>query len=288
MKTSSFVSLMSFLAMLLTSHVTRAAVVTWEASSGLYPDQISPPYTLFDTAAADPVLSGGVLTLTSSTGALDLLGYDHSGAILDVPPNLQIEAAVRFVSGSSATPNRAPIGIQFVTAPGATNFLFIEADTIFTNNPGDVRGPSAPLDTDDAFHTYRIEVVGTGVGSPFNVFYDNGALPVLTGALINSGVGAPFIDWGDLSDSTGGVSEWQRFQHNAAAAIPEASSLAMLIVAAIIAAGRTLKRFACGDVVSCGTMRMPPGRLSDFASGANREIAPFFPCRRGLLSAGQK
>jgi hypothetical protein len=234
-------SVLSTFAVVIWCPCTFAALVTWEASSGLYPHQISPPYTLFDTAAADPNLSAGVLTLTSSTSAMDVLGYDHSGAVLDVPLNLTIEARVRFVSGDSATPNRAPIGIQFVPAPGATNFLFIEGDAIFLNNAGDVRGPSVVVDTDDSFHTYRIEVTGTGVGSPFSVFYDNGALPVLTGALISSAATTPFIEWGDLSESAGGVSEWQLFQHNAAA-VPEAPAVTyMLIGGMVLAASRVIR-----------------------------------------------
>lgn len=241
MKMPTAAAMFLCLTLLLGGHrLTFAAVVTWEASSGLYPTQIFPPYDLFDTAAADPALSGGVLTLTSSSGALDVLGYDHSGAKINIPPNLQIEAQVRFVSGNSATPSRAPIGIQYVTASGATNFLFIEADTIFLNNPGDVRGPSVALDTDGAFHTYRIEVAGTGVGSPINVFYDNMSLPVLTGALISSAATTPFIEWGDISEATGGVSEWQRFQHNAAV-VPEPSAFSlMLMIATLFAARRKL------------------------------------------------
>jgi hypothetical protein len=221
----------------------RGATVIWDASSGLLPDQNSPPFTRIDTAASDPVLAGGAMTLATTIGGNDILGYRQSGAQLDVPANLRIEARLRLVSGSSSEPNRAPAGIGFVPAPGAVNFLWIDADAIFLNLPGDVRGPVATVDTDDAFHTYRIEVTGTAVGSPIRVFYDNGAVPVLTGTLFPSASGEADIDWGDLSEAVGGVSEWQHFEHNAGA-VPE-PGMAMISTAALAlcAMGRTrLKR----------------------------------------------
>src|SRR5687767_345837 len=46
--------------------VQAGFVSEWNAGSGLRPDQISPPWTLTDTATPeDPVLSAGVLTLSA-------------------------------------------------------------------------------------------------------------------------------------------------------------------------------------------------------------------------------
>jgi hypothetical protein len=205
----------------------RSAVVAWDGSSGLFPDQINPPFTLFDTAVANPTLSNGTLTLATTVAGNDILGYRQSGAQLSVPANLQIDARVHLVSGSSQMPNRAPIGIQFVPAPGVVNFLWIDTDTIFLNTAGDVRGPSASVDTDGGFHTYHIDVAGTTIGSVINVFYDGGPVPVLTGNLFSSSSTDPEISWGDLSGPVGGTSEWQHFEHNAAATPePVAATLA--------------------------------------------------------------
>jgi len=204
-----------------------AVPVAWDASSGKFPDQINPPFTLFDTAVANPVLSNGTLTLATTVGGNDILGYRQSGTQLNVPANLQIDARVHLVSGSSQAPNRAPIGIQFAPASGVGNFLWIDTDTVFLNTAGDVRGPSASIDTDGGFHTYHIDVAGTTVGSVISVFYDGGAIPVLTGNLFSSSNTEPEISWGDLSDPVGGTSEWQHFEHNAAATPePVAAALA--------------------------------------------------------------
>jgi hypothetical protein len=210
----------------------RAGVITWDGSSGQFPDELSPPFALFDTATTDPVLSGGTLTLsTSLAGAGDILGYRQSGSELEIPALLQIEARLRFISGSSIVNYRAPVGIQFATEPNVVNFLWIEHDVIFLNGPGDTRGPSAAVDTDGDFHTYKIEVAGTGLGSPISVFYDNATTPILTGALFSLPTAFTDIAWGDLSEATAGVSEWQHFQHNALAApVPEPNSMALWLI----------------------------------------------------------
>jgi hypothetical protein len=244
MKMKTLVRFAACAAVFLAPLAASGATVIWDVSSGVLPDHNNPPFTLLDTAPTDPTLAGGALTLSTPVGGNDVLGYSQSGAQLDVPANLRIEARMRRVSGSSSEQNRAPGGITFAPAAGAVNFLWIDADAIFLNTPGDVRGPVASVDTDDAFHTYRIEVTGTAVGSPINVFYDNGAAPVLTGTLIPSAIGAAEIDWGDLSEAVGGVSEWQHFEHNAGA-VPEPGGAVAL---------------AAGALVFCATRRTRVGR----------------------------
>src|SRR3954453_11787581 len=69
-----------------------AVPVAWDASSGKFPDQINPPFALFDTAVANPVLSNGTLTLSTTVAGSDILGYRQSGTQLNVPANLQVDA----------------------------------------------------------------------------------------------------------------------------------------------------------------------------------------------------
>lgn len=201
---------------LVTASSLPAATNTWSGASGVLPDQFVTPltWTLFDTDPShSPVLSGDTLTLANS--ASTILGYRQSGTRLSVPSHLVIEATMRFVSGTSDHPARAPAGITFYVASGLANHLFIDRDTIFLNSATYVRGVGASVDTDDAFHTYRIEVDGTTSGSSVNVYYD-GAL-TLSGSIYDEGLEwGPEISWGCLSPAAQGSSEWRSFSHNAA------------------------------------------------------------------------
>jgi hypothetical protein len=160
-----------------------------------------------------------------------------------VPANLQIDARVHLVSAASSPPNRAPAGIEFAPTASAINFLWIDADTIFLLAPDGSRGPTATVDTDGGFHNYHIDVAGTTTGSAVNVFYDGGAVPVLTGVLIPTSAGVPEISWGDLSEAVGGTSEWQHFEHNAAATPePVGAALAAACTALLCASRPTRQR----------------------------------------------
>lgn len=208
----------------------EAAVVTWEASSGLTPDQTTQPWELGDTATPeDPILSGGVLTLGTSAIEENLF-YIQSGDSIDMPSMLVIEATVRFVSGSSADASRAPAAINFTTSPGVGNYLFIDQDVIFTNSDGSTRGASAAVDTDEALHLYRIEVSGTATGSMIQIFQDgnlklSGA--TFTDSTFNGTV--PRVAFGEISILSTGTSEWTRVSHNAYAltAIPAPATATM-------------------------------------------------------------
>lgn len=61
-------------ALLSGASVAGAATHRWDASSGLLPTQIAVPWTAIDTAAADPSLAGGVLTLATVSSA-ENMGY---------------------------------------------------------------------------------------------------------------------------------------------------------------------------------------------------------------------
>ncbi len=103
---------------------------------------------------------------------------------MDVIHILVIEARVKLGSGSTSAATRAPIVVAATTSPNVGSALWIGEDEIFINNADFVKGPTANVDTDDAFHTYRIEVTGASV----DVFYD-GAL-TLTGSTFTSVPGA--------------------------------------------------------------------------------------------------
>lgn len=210
-----------------------AAVVTWTAASGLLPSETDPAWELSNFANPEvPVLTSSALVI-STDDSNELMAYQQRDAALTIPPMLVIESEMRFISGSSAESNYTSATIGFSTAVGSIgNFLFIGQDEIFLLDPGKVRGASAVVDTDDAFHTYRIEVDGVLAGSPINVYQDD--ILVLSGALVpdaTSGNVGPRILFGDAFHVEG-VSEWKRLSHNAAT-VPESKTI-MLAVAGML------------------------------------------------------
>ena len=184
----------------------------WEASSGRLPTEVCPAWTLVDTAAgADPVLVAEGLKLVTAAGEdmLFMQTLDPVG-----PDPLVAEAHMRFVSGSSIVTNRAPGAIVVTVASNLGVFFGIGADEIFLTTSGDVRGTSATVDTDEAAHTYRIEVTG---GGAVTVFYDG--VSTLTGITYTNAEafgGERRLLWGEGPIQASGSLIWESFKHNAA------------------------------------------------------------------------
>jgi ELWxxDGT repeat protein len=131
-----------------------------------------------------------------------------------------IEARVRFAYGTASTNHRTGVAIGFwpVKYYGAT--LFIGKDLLFlTSSPYD-RGPETTAhDTDDGFHTYRIEIsnIKNNPVNTIKVFYDNGSVPVLEGKTFYWRDQNEIKVWfGDGTSTASGTSEWQYIRHNMA------------------------------------------------------------------------
>jgi hypothetical protein len=123
-----------------------------------------------------------------------------------------IEARMRFVSGSSSTPAREPFQIYFTTAPSIGAALHIGPDRISLQTSNTTLGLPAIVDTDGAFHDYRIEVTGGAITG----YQDN--VQLLTGSTYNNPAGngaVQRVGFGNGSILSQGVSEWQSFSHNA-------------------------------------------------------------------------
>jgi hypothetical protein len=200
--------------------VTRASIVSWVASSG-FPQTSSMPWLYYREPMESATIQGDMLRL-----ATDLPGaratYFQEYDVLSVPDNLVIEATMRFVSGNTTTPTVAGTGagIYFYTEKGVANRLWIDKDSIFVNAGSRFfRGPALALDTDSAFHTYRIEFRGKEEGSRFDVFYDE--IYALSGTLYSDDEDQePEIAWGDITYEASGISEWKSFSHNAGVSEP--------------------------------------------------------------------
>ena len=80
---------------------------------------------------------------------------------------------MRFESGSETAGwwrAGAQVRCRFKNGPQAV--LGIREDYIYILNGDNSAGDTAVVDTDDAFHTYRMEALGTSSGSTVNVYQD--------------------------------------------------------------------------------------------------------------------
>lgn len=201
--------LLCFALLLIVPSVARAQVFRWDASSGVLPNLGCPFWTLVDNSSASASLAGGVLTLATTVSGANNLGYNDAAPDVVVPNPWIIEWRGRFVSGSTSTPSRSAMMVTPFIGGNVGIGMGISQDRVFINSADLIVGSSATVDTDDAFHTYRLVVTGTAV----QVFYDGS--PILTGTMYGiSGSPVAKLDWGEISNLAFGTSEWLYFEHN--------------------------------------------------------------------------
>jgi hypothetical protein len=195
--------------------------MVWDAGLGRLPHELTPAWDwLGPTSGEQTTIASGVLTISSASNVSDYVLFSQSGTNLTVPNNFWVEASVRFVSGTANQPSRSPVCLGVTTKPDVGNGLWIAKDRIFVQTGLWTIGQSADVDTDDAFHTYRIEVDGTDSGSSLRVYYDGALTPLLTGTTFSDTTAngsVPRVFWGDGTKYEGGVSEWKYVAHNASA-----------------------------------------------------------------------
>jgi hypothetical protein len=110
--------------------------------------------------------------------------------------------------------------VGFTMASNIGNTLFIGKDEIFLGNGHASRGAPTAVDTDEAFHTYRVEVDGATSTSDVRVYQDN--ILRLSGALYTDGPdngSEPRVYFGEVSSLAHGTSLWAKFSQNGAAQI---------------------------------------------------------------------
>ncbi|MBT9503564.1 MAG: PEP-CTERM sorting domain-containing protein [Burkholderiaceae bacterium] len=224
----------------------QALVSTWDGSSDLLPEQVDPSWTLIDEGAGSPSFAGGVLTIqtTSTHGARQY--YTMGGTDLDFTGGAPywLEAEMKYISGSQTSGWwRAPGHMSFRFESGRIAVLEIRKDLIYIRNGDNSAGDSAVVDTDEAFHTYRMEALGTAAGTTVNVYQD-GLLVLSDNALYAAGGGAS-VSWGEASTLATGTTQWKRVSHNMAAVavtpVPEPGTWA-LWAAGLAAVGFSARR----------------------------------------------
>ena len=197
----------------------HAAVVTWYGTGGTTPDAAVPQWDLVDNASPEnPALSAGVLTIGGSAIA-EQMYYSMEGADADFSGQTSywLEARLR-VNTQSLTAGwwRAPVTMGIGFAGGGLAIFELRRDYVYLRDGDNSRAAFRnDLDTDDEFHTWRMEVLGSTAGSTVKVYQD-GNLVLSDNAVYNYGSGDR-VFWGDSSIIAGGRSEWTYVATNLAA-----------------------------------------------------------------------
>jgi len=235
----------SILASLGPAHFAAANISEYDAASGLAPqafgwaftDQLNPPAT---TSVA-----GGILTFNS--GPANRAYWQ----LFPVPATSGndgafMEATMRVVSEQHTGLDRGASLISLGHADGAIESnvdLYAWEDRIFLNDFDDNVVGTQFLDTTDAFHTYRVELLRT----QFWVFVDDqlvfdGTTPV--GALALNGVQGTF---GDGSAFSASMTQWTKVLVGSLAdiggpTVPEPATCVLAGLALVALAGRRRSR----------------------------------------------
>lgn len=213
---------------LMTPHVCSGGVISWNATQGVLPNDLSIPVNeRFDIAnqasfaslqpthlnVADTVGAVKVNIIRDISGefssgdpwafAVELRMNSHSRGVLDWGAQVRLEDGTK--SGS------------IVISTGSVGFNGFEANSF-------VASPFA-MDTTDAFHLYRVVRDGGNV----ELFIDGGAAPVITvpyASLVDTS--SQFVDMGSSSSLNGGVANYdiRSFSYNPS--VPEPSTLVLM------------------------------------------------------------
>jgi hypothetical protein len=183
----------------------------WDASTGLLPSEVCPPWTHGGDAQPDPP-SGGVLTLVTHDFGQNNW-YRQSPLV--VPDSLRVEFEARLVDDATYSTCgifRGGLAVAITVAPATGTILWVTENRIFLTTVAPCTASvEAYLNTAE-FHVYSILVVGDAV----TVTVDG--IPTLearTYAAMEEHGPDTRIVWGEFSIFAYGQSEWTYFRHNA-------------------------------------------------------------------------
>ena len=240
------VAVFTFVAGLLFGFRADAALVTYDASSGLPPESVGWVYHDEAIPPATVTVSGGVLNLGSTLENrafwdIDLVGFGASGS-----EGMFMESTLRINSESHSVTGR---GMEIITlgrsdgVTGSSIAVYAWEDRIFVQDTADTTVGTHFLDTTDGFHTYRAEILDDA----FWIFVDN--VLVLSGSTPIGPFGTPisYAKFGDGSEFSDNNTDWTTIvvgtlDEIGGPSIPEPSSLTLLALGACGIAGRGLRR----------------------------------------------
>lgn len=178
--------------------------------------------------------------MNPSRFALSLCAALLAGADVAFPGSgsYWIEATLKLVSGATA-PGwwRAPVVIGMGFDNGNFATLELAGDSAWIRDGNNSSSAWATLDTDDAFHTWRLEVDGQDAGAQVRVYQDGIEVLAAPSVFYNGGTRSVF--WGDATGLSHGTSEWQAVSTNLAVVpVPAAAWLLGSALAGLVAVRR--------------------------------------------------
>lgn len=180
----------------------------YDASTGLYPDEVEPAWNMTKVGYNSKIsIVDGILAISTDIYTRDFLYFRQNLAEGQGPTEGKpwvIEASVRYVSSTDYNNHRSPVAIGFTPAIGTNNVLFLEKDRIFLLDEYGKAGSSVEVDTDDAFHVYRIVIDHNG---GVEVYYD-GELVLEGQTYYYYAYDELMVWWGDGTLGEYGASEW--------------------------------------------------------------------------------
>lgn len=227
----------------------HAEIEHWSASSGLLPNQASTNWTYHgDSLSVTPAIYNNFMLI--DTRKNQRVSHFESAGGIDIPNNLTIEFNARIWSRNACSDTISSAAVYFGLGNGLGSVLYLGRDDVWlSGGNGTRRAGTTSVDTDNTFHTYRIEVSGITLGSAINVYYDNSASPLFTGSVFHDPTlngNEEQIGFGDITRDESGVSKWDYLWHNAAWSpvdvVPEPTTATLLIAgSALLLARRTRK-----------------------------------------------
>jgi len=231
-------SLLAAISILISSSELRAETFySWNASSGLFPDQVAPvggSITLTDSSSLDVAFDNELdaLTFPDDTSLSSMLFYRlNFGDGSDSAPSNPFENgyAINFevrIDSSIQTDNRRG-AIAVTMRTGQSRYsLSAGIDYVRMIRDFEAGSPVASVDTNGSFHTYRIEVDGVKPGSAIRLFQDGGLILNASTGLLDPGESEDIsFGFGEGSGIARGTSQWRSYSVEA---IPEPSSALFL------------------------------------------------------------
>lgn len=202
--------LLTFAMTAIMTATANAAIVTYDASSGLLPQSVGWVFSDLNNPSATVSVGGGVLTLESA------LANRAYWELTLTPPGTPgglgafVESTLKVISEThnGGTPVRGLNVGSIGHSDGITGSVvdvWIREDRIFVNDSTDTVVATYFMDTTDAFHAYRIEILD----SQFWLFVDGSLKLSGTTPVFPYGTEIVVSSFGDASGGSENLSEWK-------------------------------------------------------------------------------